>query len=212
MLVFPGSGARLPAVAGVVVKAFGMLGAFGTLGTIGLLGALGLVGVLTASSATPTPVPDGLVDQRDRTAATRAAEPWVWPTGTRVVERGWEPPSDDYAAGHRGIDVPAPIGTLADAVDDGTVAFAGSVGGRSVVTIDHGGGLVSTLDSVQPLVAAGDDVRQGDPVGRVSVGHCPATAPCLHLGARVDGRYVDPMPYLPPAEWPVLLPESAWPG
>lgn len=214
MLVFPGSGARLPAVAGVVAKAFWMLGALGLLGLVGvlgLLGALGLLGVLTASS-TPTPVPDGLLDQRDRTAATRAAEPWVWPTGTRVVERGWEPPSDDYAAGHRGIDVAAPIGTLADAVDDGTVAFAGSVGGRSVVTIDHGGGLVSTLDSVQPLVAAGDDVRQGDPVGRVSVGHCPATAPCLHLGARVDGRYMDPVPYLPPAEWPVLLPESAWPG
>jgi len=137
---------------------------------------------------------------------------WVWPTGSRVVERAWEAPSSDYAAGHRGIDVPAALGTTASAVADGTVAFAGAVGGRTVVTIDHGSGLVSTLDSVTPLVAAGDEVVQGDAVGRVSVGHCPATAPCLHLGARVDGRYVDPMPDLPPAEWPVLLPESAWPG
>jgi murein DD-endopeptidase MepM/ murein hydrolase activator NlpD len=137
---------------------------------------------------------------------------WVWPTGSRVVERAWEAPSSDYAAGHRGLDVPAALGSPASAVDDGTVAFAGAVGGRTVVTIDHGDGLVSTLDSVTPLVAAGDEVVQGAPVGRVSVGHCPASAPCLHLGARVDGRYVDPMAYLPPAEWPVLLPESAWPG
>jgi murein DD-endopeptidase MepM/ murein hydrolase activator NlpD len=137
---------------------------------------------------------------------------WVWPTGSRVVERAWEAPSSDYAAGHRGLDVPAVLGSPASAVDDGTVAFAGAVGGRTVVTIDHGDGLVSTLDSVTPLVAAGDEVVRGAPIGRVSVGHCPASAPCLHLGARVDGRYVDPMAYLSPAEWPVLLPESAWPG
>ncbi len=196
MLPFPGSGTRLPPVVAMVVV-IGMLGAFWT---------------ATASLPAPVPAREDPRDHRDRSAATRADEPWVWPTGTQVVERGWEPPSDDYAAGHRGIDVPAPLGTTAAAVDDGTVAFAGPVGGRSVVTIDHGGGLVSTLDSVQPLVAAGDDVRQGDPVGRVSVGHCPASAPCLHLGARVDGRYVDPTSYLPAAEWPVLLPESVWPG
>ncbi|UXN25246.1 M23 family metallopeptidase [Curtobacterium flaccumfaciens] len=137
---------------------------------------------------------------------------WVWPTGSRVVERAWEAPSSDYGAGHRGLDVPGALGSTASAVDDGTVAFAGAVGGRTVVTIDHGDGLVSTLDSVTPLVAAGDEVVRGAPVGRVSVGHCPTSAPCLHLGARVDGHYVDPMAYLPPAEWPVLLPESAWPG
>jgi hypothetical protein len=57
MLLFPGSGAQLPAVAGVVAKAFGMLGALGLLGLLGLLGALGLVGVLTASSASPTTTP-----------------------------------------------------------------------------------------------------------------------------------------------------------
>jgi murein DD-endopeptidase MepM/ murein hydrolase activator NlpD len=146
------------------------------------------------------------------TDSGRVEARWIWPTGSRVVERAWEAPSSDYAAGHRGLDVPAALGSTASAVDDGTVAFAGAVGGRTVVTIDHGDGLVSTLDSVTPLVAAGDEVVQGAPVGRVSVGHCPASAPCLHLGARVDGRYVDPMAYLPPAEWPVLLPESAWPG
>lgn len=140
------------------------------------------------------------------------AAPWVWPTGGRAVARGWEQPTDEYAAGHRGIDVATALGTTAVAVADGTVSFAGPVAGRGVVTIDHGSGLVSTLDSVDPAVTAGTTVEQGDPVGTVAVGHCPATAPCVHLGARVDGRYVDPLPYLPAADWPVLLPGSAWPG
>ncbi|MFJ4297303.1 murein hydrolase activator EnvC family protein [Curtobacterium sp. NPDC089689] len=138
--------------------------------------------------------------------------PWVWPTGSRVVVRPWEAPADDYAAGHRGIDVPSSIGTPAVAVADGTVSFAGAVAGRSVVSVDHGGGLVSTLDSVSPEVTTGDAVSQGDVVGRVTVGHCPATDPCVHLGARLDDRYVDPTVYLPAAAWPVLLPESDWRG
>jgi murein DD-endopeptidase MepM/ murein hydrolase activator NlpD len=166
---------------------------------------LALLGLVCTPVLVPSPAPSG-------DAAGRAAPPWVWPTGSRVVERPWEPPADDYAAGHRGIDVAAPLGTIAVAVDDGVVTFAGAVGGRPVVTIDHGGGLVSTLDSVRPSVGRGDVVGQGDPVGLVTVGHCPADDPCLHLGARLDGNYVDPMPYLPAAAWPVLLPESAWPG
>lgn len=141
-----------------------------------------------------------------------ADAPWVWPTGSLVVGRPWEAPADDYAAGHRGIDVPAQLGTTVAAVDDGTVTFAGQVAGRGVVTIDHGDGLRSTVDSVVPTVSTGDTVAQGDAVGTVSVGHCPAADPCLHLGARLDDRYVDPTPYLPAAAWPVLLPESAWTG
>ncbi|MFS0730826.1 M23 family metallopeptidase [Curtobacterium sp. 1P10AnD] len=138
--------------------------------------------------------------------------PWAWPTDSRVVVRPWEAPVDDYSAGHRGIDVPASIGTPVVAVADGTVSFAGPVAGRSVVSVDHGGGLISTVDSVSPKVSRGDTVSQGDVVGRVAVGHCPATDPCVHLGARLDDRYVDPTRYLPAAAWPVLLPESAWPG
>lgn len=138
--------------------------------------------------------------------------PWVWPTGVRVVERPWEAPDDDYGAGHRGLDVSAALGTPVVAVDDGVVAFAGSVAGRGIVTIDHGGGLVSTLDSVAPAVTKDQSVAQGDVVGTVAVGHCASSAPCVHLGARVDERYVDPLPYLPAAAWPVLLPDDAWPG
>ncbi|WP_439691857.1 M23 family metallopeptidase [Curtobacterium sp. SP.BCo] len=166
---------------------------------------------VTVTTTAVVPVPDGRAAAPARTIAETGA-PWIWPTGIRVVSRPWEAPADDYSAGHRGLDVPASIGDAAVAVDDGTVSFAGSVAGRGVVTIDHGDGLRSTLDSVVPSVATGDAVAQGDTVGRVAVGHCPASDPCLHLGARLDDRYVDPTPYLPAAAWPVLLPDSAWPG
>jgi len=171
---------------------------------------LTLGAVLAAATATPKDAPGPARGAVVATDESRA--PWVWPTGSRVVSRPWEAPADDYAAGHRGLDVPAAIGDAAVAVDVGTVTFAGSVAGRGVVTIDHGGGLRSTLDSVAPSVTAGDTVAPGDTVGRVAVGHCPESDPCLHLGARLDDRYVDPTPYLPAAEWPVLLPEDAWTG
>lgn len=189
----------------------------------GSLTGLVLVGAVLGGSVPVGAVPVGTVPVRSvpvgsvlggsvPSPGAREEAPWVWPTGSRVVERGWEAPADDYAAGHRGIDVAASIGTPAVAVASGRVSFAGAVAGRGVVSIDHGGGLVSTLDSVDPSVSTGDEVDQGSTVGTVSIGHCPASAPCLHLGARVDGRYVDPLPYLPAAEWPVLLPDDAWPG
>lgn len=196
---------------------------------LGLVSVLGFVSALAVPAGAPsigaaptvssTPVTSAEASGTVRnsgpargTVSASVVPPWVWPTGSRVVSRPWEAPADDYAAGHRGLDVPARVGTVATAVDDGTVAFAGIVAGRGVVTIDHGDGLVSTLDSVTPAVRAGDVVAQGDPVGAVTVGHCPATDPCLHVGARLDDRYVDPTPYLPAARWPVLLPETAWPG
>lgn len=130
----------------------------------------------------------------------------MWPTGVRQVVRSWEPPAHDYGPGHRGIDVPGAVGVTVVAVEDGEVLFAGPVAGRPVVTIGHEDDLRSSYDSVTPTVAVGDAVRQGDPIGTGAVGHCTADAPCVHLGARVGERYVDPLAFLGDAEWPVLLP------
>lgn len=185
-------------------------------GAVALASCLLLIATVVPGTTSARLLPVGAADAvpltSDTTDHAAGTASWVWPTGTRVIRRPWEAPADDYAAGHRGIDVPAALGTPAVAVDDGEVAFAGSVAGRPVVTIDHGDGLVSTLDSVSPSAEKGDVVQQGDVVGAVAVGHCPASTPCLHLGARIDGRYVDPTPYLPAAAWPVLLPEAAWPA
>src|SRR4029078_11871185 len=74
--------------------------------------------------------------------AAHAAAPWMWP-GTGAIVAGFHPPDDPYGAGHRGIDIAAAVGTLIVAPDDGVVTFAGKVGGRLFLTIDHGGGISS---------------------------------------------------------------------
>ena len=80
-----------------------------------------------------------------------AAPPWAWPVVGPVV-RAFDPPDSPYGAGHRGIDIGVPVGTTVVAPDDGVVSFAGPVGGRLFVTIDHGGGLTSTASWLGSLL------------------------------------------------------------
>jgi murein DD-endopeptidase MepM/ murein hydrolase activator NlpD len=125
-----------------------------------------------------------------------AAGTWAWPV-TGPVVRGFDPPDSPYGSGHRGIDVAAPIGTIAIAPADGTVAFAGPVGGRLFLTLDHGAGLESTMSWVGSLsVRRGDVVRRGDPVATTGGGHVGDPVANLHLGVRLDDVYVDPLTYL----------------
>ena len=87
----------------------------------------------------------------------------------------------------------------------GIVAFAGSVAGRAVVTVDHGGGLVTTLEPVTAQVAIGDAVDAGGSVGRVDAGG-HATIGTIHFGVRRDGQYINPMLLLGAVPRAVLLP------
>jgi len=126
----------------------------------------------------------------------RAAVPWQWPVSGAIV-RGFDPPDDPYGSGHRGIDIAAQVGTVVTAPDDGVVTFAGKVGGRLFLTIDHGGGIFSTcswLTSV--LVHKNDHVVRGQPVATTGWGHTDLAVPHLHFGVRKDGTYVDPTSFL----------------
>jgi hypothetical protein len=134
-----------------------------------------------------------------------AAVPWTWPA-TGAIVRGFDPPDDPYGAGHRGIDIAAAVGSVAVAPDDGVVTFAGKVGGRLFLTIDHGGGVSSTcswLTSV--LVRKNDHVRRGQPVATTGWGHPEMPMPQLHFGVRVNGTYVDPMAFLGPLSVAALI-------
>ena len=116
-----------------------------------------------------------------------------------AIVRGFDPPDDPYGAGHRGIDIAAAVGTLIVAPDDGVVTFAGKVGGRLFLTIDHGRGITSTcswLTSV--LVHKNDHVTKGQPVATSGWGHPEMPMPQLHFGVRLNGSYVDPMAFLGP--------------
>jgi Peptidase family M23 len=135
----------------------------------------------------------------------RASVPWAWPV-TGAIVRGFDPPDSPYGAGHRGIDIAAVLQTVVLAPDNGIVTFAGKVGGRLFLTIDHGGGLTSTsswLTSV--LVRKGDRVVRGQPVATTGWGHADLSVPHLHFGVRLDGAYVDPLAYLEPPSVSTLI-------
>jgi murein DD-endopeptidase MepM/ murein hydrolase activator NlpD len=130
----------------------------------------------------------------------RAAGDWAWPVIGPVI-RGFDPPDSPYGAGHRGIDIAAAQASVVVAAADGAVSFAGAVGGRLFVTVDHGGGWTSTYSWVSVLlVRKGAHVSRGQPVALSGWGHVDATVPHLHIGVRLDGEYVDPLLVLAPPD------------
>lgn len=134
-----------------------------------------------------------------------AAGTWTWPV-TGPVIRGFDPPASPYGSGHRGIDIATPAGSVAVAPADGRVSFAGPVGGRLFLTIDHGGGLESTFSWVSALlVRRGDLVVQGQPVVRTGGGHTGDLIPNLHLGMKLNDAYVNPLDYLGPIDISALI-------
>jgi murein DD-endopeptidase MepM/ murein hydrolase activator NlpD len=113
------------------------------------------------------------------------------------ISRHFEPPPTPYAAGHRGIDYAAPVGTDVVACAPGVVAFAGPVGGVLAISIDHPGGLRTTYTYLGAvLVKKGAQVAQGQLIARSGPGHDPNDAPELHLGLRRGETYLDPEPVL----------------
>jgi murein DD-endopeptidase MepM/ murein hydrolase activator NlpD len=130
----------------------------------------------------------------------RAAGDGTWPVSGPVI-RAFDPPDNPFGSGHRGIDVAAGAGTSVRAAAAGSVAFAGPVGGRLFVTIDHGAGLESTYSFLTALsVRRGAIVSQGQTIGRSGSGHAGALVPHLHFGVRLADVYVDPLDYLGPVE------------
>jgi len=144
-------------------------------------------------------------------AAPAVGADWAWPIpDPHLVVREWRAPADDYSAGHRGIDIAAPIGASVFAPESGTVRFAGRVVDRPVLSIEHPGGLISSYEPVETTLKKGDQVARGQRIGTVgsaSASHCAES--CLHLGVRRDGRYLSPMLVLEPAARAILLPVAA---
>lgn len=129
---------------------------------------------------------------------------WRWPVDTVQVVEPFAAPAHAYGPGHRGIDLVL-HGAAVLAPAGGTIAFAGPVAGRGVVTIDHGGGLVTTLEPVEPRATVGTVVHGGDVVAAQSEGgHTPSGV--LHFGVRLDGNYINPMLLLGGVPRAVLLP------
>lgn len=111
------------------------------------------------------------------------------------VVRWWEPPPTPYAAGHRGVDLAAPVGAELRAVAAGRVHHAGQVAGRGVLSLALPNGLRTTYEPVRPLVAEGEEVTAGQVVAVLTEGsHCPE--PCLHWGLLSGEAYLNPLTLL----------------
>jgi murein DD-endopeptidase MepM/ murein hydrolase activator NlpD len=124
----------------------------------------------------------------------QVTEPTRWPVIPATVLTDFEPHTP-YGPGHRGIDLAAPPGGPVFAALPGTVTVAGTIAGRPVVVVAHRDvhpSLRTTYLPVRPGVQVGDQVEAGDLLGTVGLPYHSEAVSCLHWGARLGDRYVDP--------------------
>lgn len=102
-----------------------------------------------------------------------------------------------YYRSHNGIDIGAKTGAPVIAANSGTVITASYVGSYgNVVMIDHGGGIVSNYGhGSKILVKVGQVVEKGEVIMEAgSTGL--STGPHLHFEIKVNGKFVNPLPYV----------------
>ncbi|MCT1451398.1 M23 family metallopeptidase [Corynebacterium sp. p3-SID1145] len=116
------------------------------------------------------------------------------PTAAHVT-RSADIPEHNWLAGHRGVDLAARTGQDILAAKDGVVAFTGVVAGVPVLSVDHADGIRTTYQPVHATVKVGDEVEEGEVIGRLapsSGGHDG-----LHWGARTGpDAYINPLTLL----------------
>ncbi|MGO1517429.1 MAG: M23 family metallopeptidase [Arthrobacter sp.] len=135
--------------------------------------------------------------------------PWSWPLGgPEAVLDSFVAPPAPWAAGHRGVDLRSATGAGIRSPAAGVVRYAGVVVDREVLTIDHGGGVVSSFEPVTAELDVGARVVRGQQVATTGTGgHCAGV--CLHWGVRLNGEYIDPLSLLMDRRPSILLPVPA---
>jgi len=106
------------------------------------------------------------------------------------------------AAMHAGVDIPGSVGTPIYATADGVISHAGRQGGYgNLVQINHGRGIETRYGHLSKiLVADNSRVRRGQMIGLMgSTGR--STGSHLHYEVRVDGKAVNPIPFLQTGEY-----------
>lgn len=107
---------------------------------------------------------------------------------------------------HAGVDIPGPSGTPIYATADGIVGRAQRLGGYgNYIEIEHGQGIQTRYGHLSAiLVTPNTRVKRGQLIGRMgSTGR--STGSHLHYEVRLDGRAVNPMPFLQSSDYLVAL-------
>ena len=115
------------------------------------------------------------------------------------------------AAMHPGIDLAGPTGTPIYATADGTVLRSGwnSGGYGNLIEVSHGRGITTRFGHLSAiLVGAGEHVTRGQLIGRMgSTGR--STGSHLHYEVRIDGRAVNPIPFMKSTDYVVAMQRRA---
>lgn len=199
-----------------------------------LLGSLLAIGI-SVPAAAPAAMSERSVPPPPAPEPPPVVQLWMPVAG--AIVRGFDARAGPYGPGHRGIDMAASVETLVRAPATGRVLFAGPVAGTNWVSLLVAPGVVVTLGPLlDPTVTAGGRMDLRAPVGRVGPGHPlppvgraglpvgqggPGRAEptrgsagsggevTLHLSVRINGVYVDPLPYLVDRPRPRLAPLPA---
>jgi murein DD-endopeptidase MepM/ murein hydrolase activator NlpD len=114
------------------------------------------------------------------------------------------------AAMHSGVDIPGAYATPIYATADGIVGRTGWTGGYgNLVEIEHGRGIQTRYGHLSSmLVASGKRVKRGDLIALMgSTGR--STGNHLHYEVRIDGRAVNPSPFLQSSDYLVAMQRRA---
>ena len=150
----------------------------------------------------------------DNLASGAIAVPSDKPVKTAAFTSGYGVRSDPFRGGaamHAGIDLAGPHGTPIYATADGTVTTAGwnSGGYGNLIKVDHGRGIETRYGHLaQMLVRNGQQVKRGQLIGRMgSTGR--STGNHLHYEVRIDGRAVNPIPFMKSTDYLVAMQRNA---
>jgi hypothetical protein len=118
----------------------------------------------------------------------------IWPLrGNPPITSPYGPRSGGF---HTGVDFGVRTGTIVVAAAAGQARRATNPGGGKGVIIDHGDGMSTEYWHLgAQAIASRQGVAQGAIIG-FSGASGLVTGPHLHFEVKVNGRHVDPMPYL----------------
>lgn len=126
-----------------------------------------------------------------------ASQSWRAPLDHPMLVNEFRQPSADWSAGHRGVDYLVSDGQPVFATHSGVVSFTGVVVNRSVVSIHHENGLISSYEPVCASLHANTSVEAGTTIGSVCTSpsyasHCGVRL-CLHFSLRNTNGYLSPL-------------------